>query len=55
MKKKVLPLIFTNFLAVSQNMLESYDSKIVLRSDGNQASKAGFSFDCHAAVKSYDS
>ena len=31
-----------NLLAVSQNMLESYDSTISLRSNGNQALKPGF-------------
>ena len=38
MKQKVLPQILSYFLAVSQNMLELYDSMIMLRSNGNQAS-----------------
>ena len=37
MKKKVFPQMLINVLVISQNMVESHDFTIALRSNGNQA------------------
>ena len=37
MKKKVFPQMLINVLVISQNMVESYDFTIALRSNENQA------------------
>ena len=50
MKEEVLPYILINFVAVSQNMLESYVFTIALRSNGNQASGPKFAL-CARLIK----
>ena len=39
MKEVCVAVSFQNLLVISQNMLESYDSTIALRSNGNHALK----------------